>query len=188
VLLTEAIGIRSGERVLITPAGGGLGCLLVQLAHAAGAEVVAAARGPRKLALARELGAHETVDYSDSDWPLLVRGVDVALDGVGGAIGRACFDLTVPGGRFLAFGVPGGGFTMIDPAEARARGVRYWSLLELEWRAADERGLAERALAMAAEGRIRPVIGNTVPLTQAAAAHAAIESRSVTGKTLLTVR
>lgn len=191
VLLAETAQVQPGERVLVTPAGGGLGSLLVQLTRAAGAHVVAAAGGRRKLDLAHQLGADTTVDYSQPGWPERVReatgdtGADVVLDGVGGQIGRASFELTARGGRFVGFGVPGGEFTVIDRHQAHQHGVTALSLLDLEWTPADEKRLPEQALSEAAAGRIRPVVGQTFPLGRAADAHAAIEARDVVGKTLL---
>ncbi|MEV1202701.1 zinc-binding dehydrogenase [Microbispora rosea] len=189
--IAEAAGIRSGERVLVMPAGGGLGSLLVQLAHAAGAQVVAAARGRRKCELARSLGADAAIDYAEEGWPERVReatdgkGLDVVLDGVGGEIGRLAFPVAAPGGRFFAFGSPSGSFTEVDPGEARERDVTVVGLMQLPMRPGDERRLPAQALAQAAEGRITPVIGQTFPLRDAAAAHAAMEARGVIGKTLL---
>jgi NADPH2:quinone reductase len=69
IRLAAAAAIRDGERVLVEAAAGGVGSLLVQLARGAGATVVAAASEARKLAVAAELGAAETVDYSRPDWP-----------------------------------------------------------------------------------------------------------------------
>ncbi|GAB3880596.1 zinc-binding dehydrogenase [Kibdelosporangium lantanae] len=168
MLLMEAVSVRAGERVLVMPAGGGLGCLLVQLAHAAGAEVVAAARGRRKLDLASSLGASRVVDYTSDSWTRSVGRVDLAFDGVGGTLGRQGVSLAR---RFMAFGVPGGGFT-----------TGGMSILDLTWTVADEARLPALALASA----VSPVIGQTFPLADAPAAHAAIESRGVVGKTLLT--
>lgn len=176
MLLMDAVSIQPGERVLVMPAGGGLGCLLVQLAHAAGAHVTAAARGRRKLDLARSLGADVAVDYTSADWTRQVGPVDLVMDGVGGELGRQSVELA---GRFMAFGVPGGGFTLVEPGGA----VPSMSILDLTWTSADERRLPELALASA----VRPVIGQTFPLERAAEAHAAIESRDVVGKTLLTL-
>jgi NADPH:quinone reductase len=189
--LADAAGIRRGERVLVTAAGGGLGILLVQLAHAAGAQVIAAARGGRKPDLLRELGAGTVVDYSAAGWAARVReatggsGPDVVFDGAGGRIGRAAFEVTAYGGRFSAHGAPGGGFAAIDPREARHRGITLRGIQDLRFAPADAGRLAGRALAEAAAGRLRPVIGQTFPLERAADAHAAIESRGVIGKTLL---
>ena len=126
--LIEAAALEPGGWVLVTAAGGGLGSLLVRMAATAGARVVAAARGERKLGLARELGAEALVDYSVVGWPERVReatggaGPGVVFDGVGGQIGQDAFAVTAPGARFFAYGVPSGGFAEIDPAEAGGAG------------------------------------------------------------------
>jgi NADPH2:quinone reductase len=65
--LIDRAGLAAGETVLVEAAAGGVGSLLVQLARAPGAHVVAVARGPAKLELARELGAEVAVDYTDPD-------------------------------------------------------------------------------------------------------------------------
>ncbi|SEG59336.1 NADPH2:quinone reductase [Thermomonospora echinospora] len=187
----EAAAVRPGEHVLIVGATGGMGVLFVQLAHAAGAHVIAAARSARKLALARELGADVVVDYSEDGWTEQVRqatggrGPDLVLDGVGGEMGRAAFQVTARGGRFSAHGAPSGDFAGIDLEEARRREVTVRGIGDVQYGMADRRRLAETAMAKAAAGRLRPVIGQTFPLERAAEAHAAIESRQVIGKTLL---
>jgi NADPH2:quinone reductase len=189
----DGAGIKPGEWVLVTAAGGGLGILLLQLAHAAGARVIAAARGEQKLDLARELGSEAAVDYSGPDWAAWVReatggtGPDVVFDGAGGQIGRAAFEVTAPNGRFSAHGAASGSFAEIDPEEARRRGVRVRGIEQVQFAPAELKRLTERALSEAAAGRIRPVIGETFPLERAADAHAAIESRRVVGKTLLLI-
>ncbi|MGI8336057.1 zinc-binding dehydrogenase [Actinomadura scrupuli] len=186
--LAETARIQPGEWVLVAPAAGGLGILLVQLAASAGARVVAAARGEHKLDLARKLGAEVTVDYTEAGWPERVRaatggtGPAVVFDGVGGENGRAAFGLTARGGRFHAYGAPSGALTQADPDEARRREVTVVGLFDLRF---DRRPLTERALAEASAGRIQPVIGRTFPLDRAADAHAAMEARTVLGKTLL---
>jgi NADPH2:quinone reductase len=192
--LADRAAIKPGQWVLVMAAGGGLGILLIQLARAAGARVIAAARGARKLALARELGADVVVDYSDAGWLARVReatdgrGVDVVFDGAGGETGRAAFDIVADGGQFSAHGAPSGGFTAIDREEAARRGVTVRGIEQVQFAPADLKKLVERVLSEAAAGRIRPVIGQTFPLERAADAHAAIESRDVLGKTLLLTR
>ncbi len=187
-LLLRAAAVRKGERVLVEAAAGGVGTLLVQLARAADAVVVAAAGGTRKTALARDLGADVTVDYRRPGWADDVRtavgGVDVVLDGVGGDVGRTAFDLVVPGGRMLSYGLASGEWAAIGEDAARARKV---SLIQPAWTPADLRAATESALSEAAAGRLRPVIGQRFALERAADAHAAIESRSTVGKTLLEV-
>jgi NADPH2:quinone reductase len=182
--------LRAGEAVLVEAAGGGVGTLLVQIARQAGARVVALAGQPRKLALARDLGADLTVDYSRDGWEKQVRDfagqVDVVFDGVGGDIGLAAFGLLGAGGRFCPFGMASGSFAAVPQELAREREVtvRAGAGGSPEELAA----LARTALAEAAAGRLRPVIGQYFPLAEAARAHAAIEARETVGKTLLTAR
>jgi NADPH2:quinone reductase len=185
--LIRAADVQADETVLVEAAAGGVGSLLVQLALRAGARVVAAAGAERKLRVARELGADETVDYTEPGWTERVRdGVDVVFDGVGGEIGRAAFELVRPGGRFCAFGLASGTFTQIPDADAARRNVTVVRGTRL---APEEmRELTKRALAESVAGRLRPVIGQTFPLERAADAHAAIEARQTIGKTLLLVR
>jgi NADPH:quinone reductase len=180
--LVREAGVRAGETVLVEAAAGGVGSLLVQLARAAGAQVVAAAGGQRKLRLAAELGADVTVDYTDRDWTEPVGPVDVVFDAVGGEIGRSAFELLRPGGRMCVFGLASGAFTEIptdapDITVIRGAGVTPENTLEL----------TRSALAEAAAGRLRPIVGQTFPLERAADAHAAIEARATVGKTLLHV-
>jgi len=185
--LARTAGVSPVDRVLVTAAAGGVGTLLVQLARAAGARhVVAAAGGGRKLALARSLGADVVVDYTEPGWQDRVKeaigGVDVAFDGVGGAIGGQLLAL-MQGGRFIGYGAASGAMTVT--AGAAERGVTVVAGHTLVRSPADNRGLVEKALAEAAAGRLRPVIGQTFALSRAAEAHAAIEARATLGKTLL---
>ncbi len=187
--LVRAAGIGPGDRVLVTAAAGGVGTLLVQLATAAGAQIVAAAGGDRKVALAAELGAKVAVDYRRPDWTDRVReavgGVDLVLDGVGGDLGRAAFGLLGEGGRMLTFGLASGRWTDVSEEEVRLRGVR---VLRPALDPADVRELTESALRAVADSRLRPVIGQRFELARAAEAHAVIEARATVGKTLLEVR
>jgi NADPH2:quinone reductase len=184
-LLTRAAAPGPGERVLVEAAAGGVGTLLVQLAKAAGARVVAAAGGERKLGLARALGADECVDYTDPGWTERAGTVDVVFDGVGGDVGRAAFTLLGTGGRMVSFGLASGSWAGIDEADAAVRGVTLLGLTRPT--PAGLREATESALAEAAAGRLRPVIGQRFPLARAADAHAAIEARETVGKTLLDV-
>ncbi|MFI7635277.1 zinc-binding dehydrogenase [Nonomuraea sp. NPDC049400] len=178
--LARAAAPKPGEWVLVEAAGGGVGSLLVQLAVAAGARVVAAASSAAKRELAAGLGAELTVDYTDPAWTRQVRdatgGLDLVFDGVGGEIGAAAQGLLKDGGRLSAYGMAGGPMTTPDPR-----------VTAVAWPQVDMRELAREALAQAAAGRLRPAIGATYPLASAAEAHAAIEARTVTGKSLLTI-
>lgn len=187
MLLARAAAIRPGEMVLVEAAAGGVGSLLVQLALNAGARVVGAAGGQRKLAVVRGLGASLVVDYTESGWSTRLRaelnGVDVVFDGVGGTIGRAAFELLRPGGRFCAFGMASGAFAQVSDEEAAARQVTLIS--GGRPRPEELRELVQAAIAEAVAGRLHPLIGQTFPLDRAADAHAAMERRATVGKTLL---
>lgn len=186
VLLMDSAAIRPGETVLVEAAAGGVGSLLVQLAHAAGALVIGAAGGERKLEIATSLGADRVVDYGRADWTEQVaEPVDVVFDAVGGHIGEAAFGLVRDGGRFCAFGMASGAFSAVDEKAAAARRIT----LVRGMRAGREelRNAALTALHHAAQGRLKPLIGQTFALQDAAAAHRAIEARATVGKTLLVV-
>jgi NADPH:quinone reductase len=188
-MLIHAARPDAGERVLVEAAAGGVGTLLVQLARAAGARVIAAVGGPRKAEVARGLGADVVVDYREPGWTRQLKaaagGVDVVFDGVGGSMGRAAFDLLDRGGRMVSFGLASGEWAGISEEFATDRGVTL-----IQPRATPEqlRGFLGSALAEAAAGRLRPVIGQRFPLARACEAHAAIESRATVGKTLLEIR
>jgi NADPH2:quinone reductase len=181
---------QAGEIVLVEAAAGGLGTLLTQLAHSAGARVIAAASGGRKLDRARSLGAHLAIDYTAPDWAVQLRaaapdGLSVAYDGVGAQVGQAAFEAMASGGRFVQYGLAEGSPT--DTSAAAQRDVTVIGFAELMAIGQAAFELTEAALAEAAAGRLRAVIGQTFPLDRAADAHAAIESRQTLGKTLLTL-
>ncbi|MET9001435.1 zinc-binding dehydrogenase [Amycolatopsis sp. NPDC004169] len=178
--LVHATSIRPGDRVLVEAAAGGVGGLLVQLAKAAGAAVIGAAGGPAKVAHVQ--GADAVVDYLRPDWTAAVGPVDVVFDGVGGAIGTAAFGLLRRGGRMALYGLAGGSWAEVSSEDAEARGV---SLVRSIGSPDQLRAFTESALAAGAAGTLVPVIGQRFPLEKAADAHAAIESRTTVGKTLL---
>ena len=191
--LLASAPVKPDDWVLVTAAAGGMGLLLVQSLRAAGARVVAAARGDRKLDAVRRQGADAVVDYSLPGWPSQVReitgpaGAQVVLDGAGGQIGEAAYALTADGGWFSGHGAPSGdfAFAQIDREDAARRGIEVRGIQDLQLDPARAAGLTARVLAAAAAGQLTPVIGQTFPLADAAAAHAAIEGRTALGKTLL---
>ena len=191
--LVDEQRVGAGDRVLVVGASGGLGIVLVQLARARGARVVGLARDERKLARVRALGADAVIDSDAADWTAQARtalggdGADVVFDNVGGDLGEAAFGLIARGGRFSAHGTPGGRFAQIPPEAAAARAVTVRGIRDVQLPADERRHLTAQALAAAAAGELRPVIGQTFPLARADRAHAAIEDRSVFGSTLLLV-
>ena len=191
VALTEPAGLTPGKWVLVVGAAGGLGILLVQAAAASGASVIAAARTRPKLDVARDRGARIVVDYADPDWVKQVHeaiggaGVDVVFDGVGGALGRAAFDLVAIGGWFSGHGNPSGEFSAIEPRSAADREVTLRDITDVQHSPDEVRRLTEGALAASVGGRLTPVVGQTYSLDRADEAHSAIEARAGIGKTLL---
>ncbi|MFI2488503.1 zinc-binding dehydrogenase [Promicromonospora kroppenstedtii] len=187
-------GADGAPWVLVAAAAGGAGSLAVQILRDAGARVVAAARGEAKLALARELGAEVAVDYSAPGWTARVRaatggpGVALALDGAGGALGAEIFETVADGGRFVTYGTSSGRFTEIDPRVAEQRRIEVINELAGGPPAPElVRSLLEQVLKLAAGGRIRPAIGATFPLADAAAAHVSLAERATVGKSLLLI-
>lgn len=190
--LEQAARFRPNSRVLVLAAAGGAGCLVVQLARLAGARVIGAASTPEKRELARSLGATETVDYTRPDWHERVweitgdAGVDVVIDGAGGALGESSFDLVADGGRFVGYGTAGGSLAEVDRDEADRRGVTVLGLMDLQEQEGLSRvDLARLALEEAREGRLRVHVGMTLPLERAAEAHRALAERRVVGKVFL---
>jgi NADPH:quinone reductase len=178
--------------VLVTAAAGGIGSLLVQAAHNVGAIVVGAAGGPDKVERARELGADVGVDYGEPEWPKVVqealegRHVTLALDGVGGEIGRGALELLGPGGRIVMFGWSSGEPLQITTSDLYAGGITASAAVgpRIMQRPGGMRDLETRALAEAAAGGIVPLL-TRFPLADAARAHAALEARQTIGKTVL---
>ena len=190
--IAEAAAFTPDDVVLVTAAAGGLGTLLVQLAHRAGATVVGVAGGPNKVEVARSVGADIAVDYTAEGWSDEVRrrlagdSVTVVLLAVGGQLGRDALSLLDDKGRAVVYGWSGG-----DPVgitvEQRGRGIEEIVDLgpRIMQRPGGMRDLEELALGAAGRGEVQPLVGQVFPLADAADAHRAIESRATIGKTVL---
>lgn len=180
--LLEKTPVLAGERILVAPGVGGLGSLLVQLAHAAGATVVAAVRGEEKAAIARKLGA-EPLDYSTGERLTGGGTFDVVFDGVGGTLGASAVALLADGGRFSGYGMSSGAETVIGPEDRNRLTIVDMAQLPEFWPETPRR--VREVLRLAAGGTLTPIIGRTYPLAEASAAHRDIEARRYLGKTLL---
>ena len=189
--ILRLVDVRPGEQVLVLGAAGGMGILLVQLLRARGARVIGAARGSAKVKAVGEAGADAVIDYGQPDWTSSVldatggAGPAVVLDGVGGQLGLDAYGVIADGGRFSAHGAPGGGFAAIDRGDASRRKVTVTGLGDLQVRPGERADLARQLLPDVASGKIRPLVGQTFPLAEAARAHALIEAREAIAKTLL---
>jgi len=184
--ILELAELTAADVVLITAAAGGIGSLLVQAARAAGATVVGAAGGAEKVERMRALGVDVAVDYSVPGWTESVGDVTVALDGVGGELGRQALEAITVGGRLVLFGYASGTVTELSAGDLFARGLTVSAAIgpRILQRPGGMRDLEERALAALADGSLTPSV-QRFPLAEAAAAHAALERRATVGKVVL---
>lgn len=194
LLLEQLAPDLQGKDVLITASAGGMGLLLIQLAHRAGAHVIAAARGRAKLDLSKAQGADVVIDYSQPGWEKAVleatgnRGADVVLDGAGGELGATAFGVVKDGGWFSAHGAPSGTFAAYDPAEAERRGITVTGIADLRVDIVSTPVTDAIVLQRAAAGDLVPVVDQVFDLDHVADAHTALEQRALLGKALIRVR
>jgi NADPH2:quinone reductase len=188
--------LAAGERVLVHAAAGGVGTIAVQLAKRMGAaQVIATAGSAEKLALARELGADVTIDYTTEDVVERVKDAtggalcDVILEMLGGtaALERNLRCLA-SFGRMVVYGAATGDtHGTIEPIGLMAKNqsvIGYYLTPLVRRRDLCAPPLAELAAHVAA-GRVRVVIGARLPLAEAAEAHRRMEARATTGKIVL---
>jgi NADPH:quinone reductase-like Zn-dependent oxidoreductase len=166
--------LQAGQAVLVHGAAGGVGTLAVQLAHAAGAQVVATGRAPQRGLLAG-LGADEVVDVERQRFEQVAGQVDLVVDLVGGETAARSWPLVRPGGALVT--VVGG--TAVTPPRADAR----WVFFVVE---PDRAELAELGRRIDA-GQLRPVIGGVWPLAQGRQAFQAKQHGGLPGKVALRV-
>ncbi|HWD83630.1 MAG TPA: zinc-binding dehydrogenase [Kribbella sp.] len=193
LMLEELAPSMAGQNVLITASAGGMGLLLIQLAHQAGARVIAAARGEEKLALSKAQGADVLIDYSKPSWEKLVleatnnQGADIVFEGAGGELGGTAFSVTKDGGWFSAHGAPSGNFAPVDPAEADRRNITVKGIMDLRADSTTTKVTAADVLTRAAAGDLRPVVDQVYDLDHVADAHRALENRTLRGKALIRI-
>jgi alcohol dehydrogenase len=184
--------VQAGEKVLILGASGGVGTCCVQLAKLAGAEVVAAASSPEKLARLKELGADHVVDYKQEDFMkwvfanmgkphrrLYEKGMDVVVNFTGGDTWVKSLRTLHRGGRVLTCGATAG----YDPKED----LRFVWSYELQilgsngWQRDDLTSLLD----LVRTGKLKPVVDKTFSLQDINAAFAHMEDRKLFGKVLV---
>ena len=186
--------LKAGERLLLHGATSGIGVAAIQMAKAAGAQVIATARGANKAAQARALGADIAVDTTTQEFGAIAKnagGVDVALDMVGAPVFETTLDALNPGGRIVYIAALGGPVLQV-PVAAVMRKCAVITGSTLRPRSADEKARLAAEIERVvwpwiADGRVRAVVDRTFPLAQAAAAHAFLESGQHTGKVVLVV-
>ncbi len=194
-LLRTSAHLAPGETVVVHAAAGGVGTLAVQLAKAWGAgRVIAVASSASKRELALDLGADVAVDSAEPAMPKALRdaaggAVDIVLDMVGGRTTDQSLASLAPFGRLVHFGMASRELPRpveLGPLMNRSRAVvGFWLVHAF---ADPPRLLAtpmHELLAMTAAGDLRPVVGGTYGLSQAAQAHQDLRARSTVGKLLL---
>jgi NADPH2:quinone reductase len=182
--LERLVRLTPESTVLVHAGSGGVGVAAIQVAKFAGATVIATASTDEKRAFAREHGADEVRGYDELDD---VR-VDVVFDPVGGDVFASSLKLLEPLGSIVAVGFAGGQWQPLDPALVVGRNVSvvgfYLGRL-MQLRPDYVQESARELIALWRRGEVRPVVGATFPLEQAAAAHALIERREHVAKVVL---
>ena len=193
-LLLRCRPLRAGEPVLIHAAAGGVGQILVQWARSLGAEVIATAGSPAKADRVRALGAHHVIQYGEQDVAAEVlritggRGVPVAYDSVGASTFEGTLASLARRGTFVSFGNASGSPPAVEPARLMRMGSLFFTRPTLGDYISTTEELDSSAAAVFSRigaGEISIEIGQTFPLSQARAAHEAMESRQTVGSTLL---
>lgn len=185
-MLNEKVKLKSGEWVLVMGASGGLASFLVQIAKHRGAKIIAAAGTDHHVAVAQGLGADHGVNYRDQDLTAEVmkitggKGVDVVCENIGDPeLFPKAFASLGAGGRLVTAGGHGGGTVPLSIFTLYVKGITIFGSTQQT-----DRDM-EMSLKTAAEGHLRALIDQVLPLSEAARAHRIIESRSGTGKVLL---
>jgi NADPH2:quinone reductase len=186
--------VAEGESVVVHAAAGGVGSLAVQLGRPMGAgRVIATASTEEKRALARELGADAAVDAAAEGLAdrlveaNLGNRVDVVFEMAGGEVFEQSLHALAPFGRLVAYGAASGERNEVATGRLMRRSaavVGFW-LVHCMSRPDMLREPLADLFERAARGELRPIVGGTYPLSEAARAHEDMQARRTTGKLLL---
>ena len=187
--------LKAGETVLVLGAAGGVGTAAIQIAKAAGARVIAAASTDDKCARCREIGADATINYTTEKIRDALKaltngkGPDVVYDPVGGDLAEPVFRSIAWRGRYLVIGFAGGAIPALPLNLSLLKGASivgvFWGDFVRREPAAFARDLQQLGQ-WYAEGKVRPVLDQTLRLSDLPAAYARMSSRQVVGKLVLT--
>ncbi|MEO7400248.1 MAG: NADPH:quinone oxidoreductase family protein [Polaromonas sp.] len=192
--LVDRAQLRTGETVLVLGAAGGVGTSAIQIAKAMGARVIAAASTDEKCALCKSIGADATINYSSENLRDALKslthgkGPDVIYDPVGGDLAEPAFRSIAWRGRYLVVGFASGTIPSLPLNLTLLKGASivgvFWGGFAKQEPKASAAALAELA-GWYAEGKIKPVIDQTMPMAELKAAYARISSRGVKGKLVM---
>ena len=192
--LIDRAALKTGETVLVLGAAGGVGTAAIQIAKAAGAKVIAAASTDEKCALCKSLGADETINYTTQNIREVLKtvtegkGPDVIYDPVGGDFAEPAFRSIAWRGRYLVVGFAAGPIPALPFNLALLKGA---SIVGVFWGDFSRREPQANAAMMAelaqwyAQGKVKPVIDRTMPMSELKAAYAHMGSRGVMGKLVM---
>jgi NADPH2:quinone reductase len=186
--------LKPGETALVHAAAGGVGLLLVQMAHNIGARVIATVSTEEKAKLARAAGAHDVILYAHADFEAETKrltdgkGVNVVYDSVGKTTFEKGLNVLRPRGMMVLFGGSSGAVPPFDPVLLSQKGSLYLTRPTLVNYIATREELVARSgavFSMIAAGKLKLRIEHTYPLAEVERAHRDLEGRKTTGKLLL---
>lgn len=193
-LLHRTWALKPGETILFHAAAGGVGLIACQWAKALGATVIGTAGSAEKVALARANGCDHVINYRTENFAARVKditggkGVDVVYDGNGKDTFEASLDCLRPLGMMVSFGNASGPVSIPDLGILARKGSLFVTRPTGGHYFAHRQDLltaAKALFAAVASGAVKPIIGQTYPLSDAAEAHRALEARQTTGSTIL---
>jgi NADPH:quinone reductase len=193
--LFRQIGLSIGERLLIHAVGSGVGTASVQLAAAAGAQVIGTSRTPSKLERARQLGLTAGIDSSHPDWVERVshltngQGVDAILDLIGGDYLAGSLRALAPRGRLILVGLTAGRRAELDLGVILNKRLRIVGTVlrsrPLEEKVALAREFSDRVVPLFEAATIHPVVDRVFSFSDIQTAHRLMESGTNFGKIVL---
>jgi len=190
----DTFPLKQGQTALVHAAAGGVGLLLVQMAHNIGARVIATVSTEEKAELARGAGAHDVILYTKSDFEAETKrltsgkGVDVVYDSVGKTTFEKGLNVLRPRGMMVLFGGSSGAVPPFDLIALSQKGSLYVTRPSLFNYISTREELVARSGAvfgMIAGGKLKLRIEHKYPLAEVQRAHRDLEGRKTTGKLLL---
>ena len=189
-------GLSAGERFLVHGGSSGIGTTAIQLARAFGARVFATAGSAEKCRACEDLGAERAINYRDEDFVAAVKeatggtGLDLILDMVGGDYVQRNIEALAPDGRLVYIAFLGGSKVEVNllPMMLKRLTITGSTLRARPpaFKAAIAVNLKEKVWPLVEKGEVKPVMAESFPLAEAAAAHRLMESSSHIGKIVLT--
>ncbi|MFO7193713.1 NAD(P)H-quinone oxidoreductase [Thermocrispum sp.] len=186
--------LQAGELLLVHGGAGGIGTHAIQVGKALGARVAITAGSQERVDRCRELGADIAINYREDDFVEVVKaegGANVILDVMGAKYLDRNVDALATEGRLVIIGMQGGTKAELNIGKLLSKRGSV-TATNLRGRPVDDKGtivaaVREHLWPLIEKGAVRPVIGQTVPMSNAAEAHRALEGGQVFGKVLLTV-